>query len=285
MPGEKIVFALLVSALLYVALCIIAVFAQRILAYPWWIARWIKKNDTEMSHFSDVVIRTADGVSINALWLPPRSPDCDVVITFHGIQGCPWYQALRFSRGHWSKSGCGVLAPAFRGYHGSGGWPSEAGLMMDAEACFDFVRNEAAASSIVLHGHSLGSGVATATSTRFPCKALILESPFTSLPDVGSRWYPFFPVRRFMKDLFPTLSLIRHVQADDIYILHGERDRLIPISMARQVAVAREGIQFFPLVGKGHMNLCVDADAVLEKVLARKINAAPEDTQLKLSKG
>lgn len=92
-----------------------------------------------------------------------------------------WLAAKRFSEGAWAAEGYGVLAPAFRGYHGSSGWPDERGLMVKPPA-YAFVAAHAETAYIVIHGHSLCSSVAAAVATRFDCGLLILESPFTSLP-------------------------------------------------------------------------------------------------------
>lgn len=39
--------------------------------------------------------------------------------------------------------------------------------------------------------------------------------------------------------------LVKWTKADRIVVLHGTADRLIPVSMGRQAAQAREGIGFF----------------------------------------
>lgn len=253
----------LAGTALYAAVVGAAVLGQRLIAFPWWIdARKSPVKDSLHAAFQEIEIATADGMKLKALWLPPRG-SAPVVLTLHGIRGFHWINAARFAGGRWAEAGCGVLAPAFRGYHGSSGWPDEHGLLTDAEAAISFVRAAASGSDVILHGHSLGSSVAVATSTRFGCKLLILESPFTSLPDVGARWYPFLPVRRFMRDRFPTLSLIKWAKADRIVVLHGTADRFIPIAMGEKVARAREGVSFVALAGRGHTGFHAQADEAL----------------------
>ena len=101
-----------------------------------------------------------------------------------------------------TAAGNGLVALSYRGYGGSTGSPSEAGLISDAEAAYRFALTHAPAERIVAFGESLGSGVAIALAASHKVGAVVLEAPFTSAADVGAAVYWFLPVRLLMRDPF-----------------------------------------------------------------------------------
>jgi abhydrolase domain-containing protein 12 len=81
-----------------------------------------------------------------------------------------------------SRLGANVLIIDYRGYGDSSGTPSEAGLVTDAKAAFDWlVSHGKKAEDILIVGHSLGTGVSGQLAVRFrkediECKGFILLS-------------------------------------------------------------------------------------------------------------
>ena len=63
------------------------------------------------------------------------------------------------------QAGLGVLAIDYRGYGGSTGSPSEAGITLDARAAYDWIRREAPQSKIAVFGESFGTGPAVTLAT------------------------------------------------------------------------------------------------------------------------
>jgi abhydrolase domain-containing protein 12 len=86
-----------------------------------------------------------------------------------------------------SRLGANVLIIDYRGYGDSSGTPSEAGLVTDAKAAFDWlVSHGNKAEDILIVGHSLGTGVSGQLAVQFgkegvECKGFVLLSPFTSI--------------------------------------------------------------------------------------------------------
>jgi fermentation-respiration switch protein FrsA (DUF1100 family) len=111
----------------------------------------------------------------------------------------------------------------------------------------------------VLWGESLGTGVATAIAaekaTEKDVAALVLEAPYTSTLDIAQAHYPFIPVRWLMKDQFHSDERIGKVKAP-ILILHGDRDRVIPISYGERLyASAPEPKEIVRFAGGDHEDL------------------------------
>ena len=82
--------------------------------------------------------------------------------------------------------GSGLVALSYRGYGGSSGRPTEAGLIEDAAAAYAFALARYPAERIVLWGELLGSALAITVAAEEPVGCLVLEAPFTSAVDVGA---------------------------------------------------------------------------------------------------
>ena len=209
-------------------------------------------NAAGLAQAEEIFLNTADGERVIAWHVAPRG-DKLVVLYFTGNGGSLRYRTERFHI--LTADGTGLLALSYRGYGGSSGSPSEAGLIADAAAAYAFAAARYPADRIVLWGESLGSGVAIALAAKEPVRALALESPFTSAADVGAAAYPFAPVRWLMKDQFRSDALIGKVKAP-ILVLHGVRDRVVPFAFGERLfALASEPKRFMRFADGGHNEL------------------------------
>jgi uncharacterized protein len=201
----------------------------------------------------EVRLTTADALSLLAWYLPPGDGR-PVIAYFHGNGGHIGYRAERL---RWfAREGYGVLMAEYRGYGGNPGTPNEAGLLTDAAAALDFLEAEGfAPNRIVLYGESLGSGVAVPVAAQRQVAALILEAPFTSVAEVAQYHYSFMPAGALVRDRFDSLARIGDVKAP-ILILHGERDRVVPVRFGRALFdAASEPKELWVAPEAGHENL------------------------------
>ncbi|HEY1431370.1 MAG TPA: alpha/beta hydrolase, partial [Stellaceae bacterium] len=177
-----------------------------------------------------------------------------VVAYFHGNGGHIGYRAERL---RWfAREGYGVLMAEYRGYGGNPGTPNETGLLTDAAAALDYIEAEGIAPNrIVLYGESLGSGIAVLAAAQRQVAALILEAPFTSVAEVAQYHYSFMPAAALIWDRFDSLAGIGDVKAP-ILILHGERDRVVPVRFGRALFdAAPEPKELWVAREAGHENL------------------------------
>jgi fermentation-respiration switch protein FrsA (DUF1100 family) len=252
----------------YVAFCALMFFAQRALMY------FPERVRTEpaaagLPQAQDVMLDTADGEKIIAWHVPPRG-DKPVVIYFHGNGGSLRLRVDRFAR--LVADGVGLLAVSYRGYGGSSGSPSEAGLIEDARAAYVFAAQRYPG-RIVAWGESLGSGVAIALAAEKPVSKLILDAPFTSALDIAVSAYPFLPVRLLMKDQFRSDLRIAQVKAP-VLILHGDADSLVPIAYGERLLAMIPGKkQMVRFAGGEHVDL--DRHGAMDAAL--KFLAGPLD--------
>src|SRR5215475_3893065 len=204
----------------------------------------------------EIVLDTADGERVIAWHVPPRE-NKPVVLYFHGNGGSLRGRVDRFRE--LTADGTGLVALSYRGYGGSSGAPTEAGVVRDALAAYTFTTARYPAERIVLWGESLGSGVAVALAAQKPVAYVILQSPFTSAADVGGHRYWFVPVRLLMKDQFRSDLRVGKITAP-VLMLHGDRDDVVPIALAERLyALINAPKRFVRFAGIGHEDLGVQA--------------------------
>lgn len=115
----------------------------------------------------------------------------------------------------------------YRGYGGSTGTPTEAGLFKDALALFDLAQREHAHVSIM--GRSLGSGVAVYVASKRKIEKLVLVTPYDSVENVARQQYPAFPIRWILVDKFASIRRAGEI-SEPTLILIAENDGVIPRS-------------------------------------------------------
>ena len=178
----------------------------------------------------EIVLATEDGLSLLS-WYLPGHPGRPVILYFHGNGGHLGHRVERLLR--FAREGYGVLMLEYRGYGGNPGTPTENGFYTDARAALGFLEHEGvAANRLVLYGESLGSGVAVELAAQHDVAGVILEAPFTSVAEVAQCHFPYIPAARLVIDRFDSRSRIGKVRAP-ILVLHGERDRVVPVRFGR----------------------------------------------------
>jgi len=98
--------------------------------------------------------------------------------------------------------------------------------------------------NIILYGESLGTGVAVEIAQNKNYAGIILESPFTSMVNVGKKHYPFFPVRFLLKDKFESYKKITNILAP-VLIMHGKVDKIVPYDMGKEMYELANEPKFF----------------------------------------
>lgn len=202
----------------------------------------------------EIVLDTADGERVIAWHVAPAGSK-PVVLYFHGNGGALRYRVARFKA--LTADGTGLLALSYRGYGGSSGRPTEAGLLADGAAAYRFAAARYTASRLVLWGESLGSAVAVALAAQNTVAGLTLEAPFTSATDVGARAYWFMPVRLLLKDRFHSDRRAGQITAP-VLVMHGARDEIVPIEFGEKLYDLITAPKRFVRFADGHHN---DLDA------------------------
>lgn len=202
-----------------------------------------------------ITIQTSDGEQLAGWYVPPQAGQ-PVFLFLHGKRG---ELERRTERWHQiSQKSAGVLAFSYRGFPGSTGHPTEAGLNLDAQAAYEWLRQRHPARDIVLHGFSLGTGVAVTLATGVDARALVLEAPFTAMTDVAAERYPWIPVSLLMLDQFRSSERIDRVKMP-VLIAHGDQDPTVPYAQAQRLYErAGEPKTFVSMAGSDHNSLVRD---------------------------
>ncbi len=236
------------SITLYLAALVAMYFAQERLIFP---APDVDVRGVETEHFNPVSIPTPDGELLYALHHPAKRDEATILV-FHGNGDAAIFQTAKGRR--LVDQGFGVLLVEYRGYPGSTGHPTETGLFADGVAAYDFVHAQNK-QAIGLYAHSLGTGVAVKLATERDVFAVVLEAPFDSLMAVAQGRFPWVPMSLLLKHRFRSDLLVTDVRSP-MLIMHGSKDRAIPVHHGRQLHQrAGSKAKFLEIENAGHNDL------------------------------
>jgi pimeloyl-ACP methyl ester carboxylesterase len=217
-------------------------------------------------------LTTADGERLVVWWVPPRDATAPVYLYLHGNGANLMRRAPRFAR--LVAHGAGLYAVSWRGYGGSTGSPSEAGLLADARAAYAELRNRVAADRILLYGESLGTTLATMLAAESPVRALLLDSSFSSALDVARGRYPWLPVSWMLEDTFRADLAAPHVD-EPVLQVHCVRDPITPIPYAERLREQfRHAAPLHRIDRRCHVPSIADYDNVLADFVSAALEAA-----------
>ncbi len=204
--------------------------------------------------FKELNIPMTETENLNLIeFFPKDSGSKGVVIYFHGNSD----NVTRYAKhaGNFTKSGYEVWIPDYPGYGKTTGKLTEENFYRQAKEVYKLAHSKFSADSIIVYGKSLGSGVASHIAANYPCKRLILETPFYSIPSLYSHYAPIYPVKRMSHFEFPVGENLKEVKAP-VTIFHGTDDGVIPYNNASLLKKdLKPGDEFITVQGGTHNNL------------------------------
>ena len=87
---------------------------------------------------------------------------------------------------------------------------------------------------IILYGESLGTGIAIEISQNELFAGLILESPYTSIVEMGKISFPYLPIKLILKDRYDSVDKLKNIKIPTL-VLHGKNDSLVPFYMGKEI--------------------------------------------------
>lgn len=238
---------LLMGTAIYALLCLaIFAFQPRLVFFP---EKALAATPRAIGlRYEDVNLTSTDGTPVHGWYLPGRD-DGHTLLFLHGNAGNISHRLDSLRIFH--ELGLNVLIIDYRGYGRSGGTPGEQQSYEDGLLAWQYLTDTRAVapSRIVIFGRSLGSGVATWLATRTAPAGLILESAFTSVPDLARKYYPIFPVRWLARIRYDSAARLPSVNCP-VLIVHSRDDELIPVAHGRALfELARDPKSFLELRG------------------------------------
>lgn len=241
-----------IALIAYAGVCAALFLMQRSMMYVPDRTR-VPVPQTAGTSFQELELKTADGERLVA-WAVDPQPGKPIILYFHGNGGNFAYGRVEKFR-QLTADGAGLLALSYRGYGGSTGSPTEAGLHLDADAAYEAAVARYGAERLVGYGESLGTGVMTQLATRRPLKAVVLEAPFLSTVAVAKKLFGWLPVSLLMRDQFRSDLAIANIHAP-LLVIHGNRDEVIPHEQGRALfELAQTPKQFLAVPGGRHNDL------------------------------
>lgn len=197
--------------------------------------------------FEDVLIDTSDGVRLHG-WFVPGSGD-RVLLFFHGNAGNISHRLESIRQ--FLRLGLSVLIIDYRGYGRSEGRTTEQGIYRDADAAWRYLVETRGTPQerIVLFGRSMGASAAAHLATQHRPLALIVESSFTSVPDIAGEYYPWLPVRWLSRLRHSTEDFVRQA-GSPVLVIHSRDDEIVSFRHGEAIfAAAGEPRTFLEIRG------------------------------------
>ena len=183
--------------------------------------------------FEDVRFRSADNILLHG-WFAPCENSRKVILLYHGNTGN--ISDCISSISIFAGLGFSTFMFDYRGYGLSEGRTDEQGTYHDAEAAWEWLLREKhyAPQDVVILGRSLGASIGSWLASHHHPAAVILESTFTSLPDIAADTHPLIPARLMTRFRYDTLDNVRRIHCP-ILIVHGRDDSVIPYHHGRRL--------------------------------------------------
>jgi len=197
-------------------------------------------------------LTTSDGRKISAVFL--ENPKAKYIL-LHSHGNAEDIGIVLPLMKDFQQLGFSVLIYDYHGYGTSEGKPSEKNTYADIEAAYTWLVKEKKIkpARIIVHGRSVGSGPSTWLAATHEVGGLILESAFTSVFRVKTRW-KILPI-----DKFDNLDRIKKVKCP-VLVIHGTNDHIIPHWHGKKLyAAAPEPKMRLWVKGAGHNDLAIIA--------------------------
>ncbi|MEX2404456.1 MAG: alpha/beta hydrolase [Balneolales bacterium] len=251
------IFFLILLALLFI-------FQSRLVYFP--------SSDIEATpedyglEYEDVYFKTEDELFLHGWFIPADDTPRATLIFCHGNAGNISHRLESIEQFH--SLGLNVFIFDYRGYGNSQGQPTEEGTYKDAQAAWNYLTGKKNISDdeLIIFGRSLGGPVAAWLALNNQPRGLIIESSFTSLPELGSEIYPYLPVKYFLRIKYPTREYVRKVKVP-VLIGHSIRDNLISFHHGKRLFdAAREPKYWLEMMGDHNIGFIETGDRYLKEI-------------------
>jgi len=241
---------ILVAALLAAFIVLPVLFEKRLIYFPF---RDLELTPRDLGlRFEEARLVADDGTALHGWFLPVEGARYTVLVC-HGNAGNISHRLDRALLMQ-ARLKTDVFLFDYRGYGLSQGRPDEEGTYQDARAAHRYLSTGRGIrpGNLILFGESLGAAVALQLALEVPARALVLESPFTSVADMARSVPPYLPLGRLLRTRYDNLAKIGALRMP-LLVLHGDRDTTVPFAQGRRLfAAAPEPKRFFAIPGADH---------------------------------
>ena len=216
--------------------------------------------------YQPVELHAADGTELFAWFLPARGKGLASVLYLHGNgQNI----STQFANVAWMPAaGFNVLALDYRGYGGSAGSPSLAGVQLDLDAAMRelLARPDVDPTRIIVFGQSLGGALAihylAHSRYRSSVRALVVDSAFSDYERIGReklaaavitwpfQWFASLAIdNRYSPEA--SVGLLSPIP---VLFIHGDADSIVPLHHSQRLfELAGFPKELWVVPGAGHI--------------------------------
>ncbi len=260
----------------YVMLALILYFMQPMFLYS--PIKGIPYTPAELGlDYEEVTFRTGDRLQLHG-WFVPAADSDFTVLYCHGNGGNMMF--FLDTVNVLNRLGLSCFVFDYRGYGSSRGRPSEHGTYLDGRAAFRWLtkKKKVPPERIIIFGWSLGGSIAAYLASRVKSAGLVIEGTFTSFADIGSKFYPYMPVKWFARFGYPTIEYVRKVKCP-VMVIHSRNDEVIPFEFGLSLYdAANEPKEFIEIFGRHNDAFMVSSDTY-KKAWAKWLGALRESSQ------
>lgn len=178
----------------------------------------------------EILVTTADGLTLKGYYWAADPAVNDVVVYFHGNGNNQLVGAARAEP--LAAGGHGVLVASYRGYGGNPGKPTEQDLFADGDAWMAKAQELVPGGRRYVFGHSLGGAVALEMAARHRIDGVATLGAYSRLAAVAP------PVARgLLPDRYDNIAAIARVTAP-VFLFHGTADEIVPFAEAVTLTAA-----------------------------------------------
>jgi len=229
--------------------CLLYYYQDKLLYYPYLPSgrtQFLSPASYNLAHcLEEVWLRTPDGLKLEG-WLFKQETNSSSIPTILFFQENAGNISHRLPNIQQFKQylRCNIFILSYRGYGHSEGYPTEAGMKVDAETALDYLlhRDDLDRTKIIVFGRSLGGAVAlhlcSNAESQSKVRGLIIENTFTSVPDMIDVVFPLLSRFKFLcTNVWESIGVISKIRIP-LLMLASEKDELVPLSHMRRLQEA-----------------------------------------------
>jgi uncharacterized protein len=244
----KILFiTILIIVLSYLMLItVLSFFQEKMIFFP---SRNMAGTPSDLGlDFENINFTSQDGTSLNGWFVPVENAEYTVLFC-HGNAGNISHRLDTISL--FNKLPLNFFIFDYRTYGKSTGVISEKGLYEDVAAAWNYLTEtrKIAPEKIIIIGRSLGGAIAAHAAAEYSPGGLVLESAFTSLPEIAQKNIPWLPGTWMIKYKLATIDSLVKVKCP-VLIIASPDDTITSFSFGQELfAKAPEPKTFVQLTG------------------------------------
>ena len=226
-----IITILLIFALFYFPILILSYAFQSKLLYHPMVNNYF--SDKLIVPIEKVRVKSLDDIELLSWYYNKDLKKYKTILFLHGNAGALENRIYKLN--HFKDMDVNFLIISWRGFNDNKGKPTEKGLYKDARGAVAWLKTKGITEKdIVLYGESLGTGIAIEIAQNKNFAGVILESPYTSMIDLGKDKYPFLPVKLLLRDKYESINKIKNINSP-ILVMHGKADNIVPFYMGEKL--------------------------------------------------